>query len=41
MTLATLASYGVYRTIQQLPVNVGDANYDPLFPYGFGLSYGR
>jgi beta-glucosidase len=29
------------RSIQQLPVNVGDANYDPLFPYGFGLSYGR
>jgi beta-glucosidase len=25
------------RTIQQVPVNVGDTVYDPLFPYGFGL----
>lgn len=23
----------------QLPINVGDASYDPLFPYGFGLTY--
>jgi len=23
----------------QAPLNVGDENYDPLFPYGFGLSY--
>ncbi len=23
----------------QLPINLGDASYDPLFPYGFGLSY--
>jgi beta-glucosidase len=23
----------------QVPLNRGDANYDPLFPYGFGLSY--
>jgi beta-glucosidase len=29
------------RSIQQLPLNVGDATYDPLFPYGFGLSYAR
>jgi len=21
------------------PVNVGDPNYDPLFPFGFGLTY--
>jgi beta-glucosidase len=25
------------KTIDQEPINVGDANYDPLFPYGFGL----
>lgn len=23
----------------QLPLNVGDKDYDPLYPYGFGLSY--
>jgi beta-glucosidase len=27
------------RTMAQVPINVGDANYDPLFPFGFGLSY--
>ncbi len=27
------------RTASQIPVNVGDLGYDPLFPYGFGLSY--
>ena len=27
------------RTIQQVPINEGDSNYDPLFPYGFGLIY--
>jgi beta-glucosidase len=26
------------RSIGQVPINVGDAAYDPLFPYGFGLS---
>jgi len=25
-------------TAAQVPINVGDANYDPLFAYGFGLS---
>ena len=25
------------RSADQLPINVGDANYNPLFPYGFGL----
>jgi beta-glucosidase len=25
------------RTEAQVPINVGDDNYDPLFPYGFGL----
>jgi beta-glucosidase len=27
------------RTLAQVPINVGDSGYDPLFPYGFGLSY--
>jgi beta-glucosidase len=27
------------RSIDQVPINVGDAEYDPLFPYGFGLRY--
>ena len=27
------------RSLDQVPINVGDAQYDPLFPYGFGLSY--
>lgn len=27
------------RSIEQVPINVGDANYDPLFAYGFGLKY--
>jgi beta-glucosidase len=25
------------RTADQVPINVGDADYDPLFAYGFGL----
>jgi beta-glucosidase len=25
------------RTLEQEPINVGDRNYDPLFPYGWGL----
>jgi beta-glucosidase len=25
------------RTVEQEPINVGDADYDPLYPYGFGL----
>ncbi|MDT7539734.1 MAG: beta-glucosidase [Actinomycetota bacterium] len=25
------------RSLAQEPINVGDANYDPLFPYGYGL----
>ena len=27
------------RSVKQLPLNVGDKNYDPLFPFGYGLSY--
>jgi beta-glucosidase len=26
------------RTEAQVPINVGDADYDPLFPFGWGLS---
>jgi beta-glucosidase len=26
------------RTLAQEPINIGDRNYDPLFPYGYGLS---
>jgi len=27
------------KSAAQIPINVGDGNYDPLFPFGFGLSY--
>lgn len=27
------------RSVAQIPINVGDKNYDPLFKYGFGLNY--
>jgi beta-glucosidase len=27
------------RSMDQIPINVGDANYDPLFTYGYGLQY--
>ena len=27
------------RTTTQIPINLGDAHYDPLFAYGYGLSY--
>ncbi len=27
------------RSMAQLPINVGDGTYDPLFPYGFGLTF--
>lgn len=27
------------RSMAQIPINVGDANYDPLFKYGYGLQY--
>ncbi len=26
------------RTLAQEPINVGDANYDPLYPFGYGLT---
>jgi len=27
------------RNMAQIPINVGDANYDPQFPYAYGLMY--
>jgi len=27
------------KTLEQIPINVGDKDYHPLFPYGFGLKY--
>lgn len=27
------------RSMDQIPINVGDAAYDPLFEYGYGLTY--
>ncbi|KAK1321148.1 Beta-xylosidase/alpha-L-arabinofuranosidase 2 [Acorus calamus] len=27
-----------FKNVDQLPMNVGDENYDPLFPFGFGLT---
>ena len=27
------------KTTAQEPINIGDEHYDPLFPYGFGLTY--
>jgi beta-glucosidase len=28
------------RTLAQEPINVGDANYHPLYPFGYGLRTG-
>jgi beta-glucosidase len=30
-----------FRTAEQVPINVGDASYDPLYPYGWGLRTDR
>ncbi|KAG6386195.1 hypothetical protein SASPL_155086 [Salvia splendens] len=27
-----------FKTVDQLPMNVGDEHYDPLFPFGYGLT---
>jgi beta-glucosidase len=27
------------KSMDQIPINVGDSNYDPLYKYGYGLSY--
>jgi hypothetical protein len=29
-----------FRSVAQLPLNIGDKHYDPLFPFGFGLKMG-
>jgi beta-glucosidase len=29
------------RSASQVPIHVGSPSYDPLFPYGFGLTYGQ
>jgi beta-glucosidase len=34
-------SFSWPRSVAQEPINVGDANYDPLFPFGFGLTYSK
>lgn len=26
-----------FKSVKQLPMNIGDKHYDPLFPFGFGL----
>src|ERR671932_1528252 len=33
-------SYSWPKRADQTPLNRGDANYDPLFAYGYGLTYG-
>ena len=33
------AAHSWPRNIAQVPINWGDAAYDPLFAYGYGLSY--
>jgi beta-glucosidase len=32
-------SFSWPRSMAQIPINVGDANYDPLFKYGYGLTF--
>jgi beta-glucosidase len=32
-------SYSWPRTTAQLSIHRGDAGYDPLFPFGYGLTY--
>lgn len=27
-----------FKSVKQLPMNVGDRHYDPLYPFGFGLT---
>jgi beta-glucosidase len=34
-------SYSWPKRADQTPLNVGDANYDPLFAFGYGLKYGQ
>lgn len=32
-------SFSWPRSMDQIPINAGDQNYDPLFKYGYGLTY--
>lgn len=32
-------SFSWPRSMAQIPINIGDADYDPLFSYGFGLTF--
>ena len=32
-------SFSWPRSMDQVPIHAGDAQYDPLFAYGFGLTY--
>ena len=32
-------SFSWPRAMGQIPINVGDANYSPQFPFGYGLTY--
>jgi beta-glucosidase len=32
-------SFSWPRSMAQIPINVGDKNYDPLFKYGYGLTF--
>src|SRR5690606_354415 len=32
-------SFSWPKRLDQTPLNRGDADYDPLFPYGYGLTY--
>ncbi|HXT62505.1 MAG TPA: glycoside hydrolase family 3 N-terminal domain-containing protein [Pyrinomonadaceae bacterium] len=32
-------SFSWPRSMAQIPINIGDADYDPLFRYGFGLTF--
>ncbi len=32
-------SFSWPRSVSQIPINVGDKNYDPLFKYGYGLAF--
>ncbi len=34
-------SFSWPRSMAQVPINVGDAKYDPLFAVGHGLTYAR
>jgi beta-glucosidase len=32
-------SFSWPASVEQIPINLGDTEYDPLFPVGYGLSY--